>query len=64
MGNIMAAFYRNPVPIMVVFALVGALAIYIGQGSLAALVFMVLGLLIVLWDAHNDPHIPEAPTIT
>jgi hypothetical protein len=37
---------------------------YIGQGTLAAFAFMLLGLLIVLWDAHTDPHIPEAPSIT
>jgi hypothetical protein len=64
MSTVMAAFYRNPIPIMVVLALCGALAVYLAQGSVAAVVFMVLGLLIVLWDAHTDPHIPEAPTIT
>ena len=29
-----------------------------------AFAFMLLGLLIVLWDAHTDPHIPEAPSLT
>jgi hypothetical protein len=45
-------------------AALGALCIFIGQTTAAAFLFMLLGLMIVLWDAHTDPHIPEAPTLT
>ena len=64
MGKPLDAFYSNAVVYLVVIAAVGAVLAYIGQGTLAAFAFMLLGLLIVLWDAHTDPHIPEAPSIT
>ena len=58
------AFYRNAVVCLVVVAVLAALCIYIGQTTAGAFLFMVLGMMIVLWDAHTDPHIPEAPSIT
>jgi hypothetical protein len=64
MGQIMDAFYRNPVIYLLGAAALGALCIFIGQTTAAAFLFMLLGLMIVLWDAHTDPHIPEAPTLT
>lgn len=64
MGKALDAFYGNAIVYLVVIAAVGAVLAYIGQGTLAAFAFMLLGLLIVLWDAHTDPHIPEAPSIT
>ena len=64
MGKALDAYYSNAVVYLVVIAAVGAVLAYIGQGTLAAFAFMLLGLLIVLWDAHTDPHIPEAPSIT
>lgn len=57
-------FYRNAVVFLVVVAALAALCIYIGQTTVGAFLFMVLGMMIVLWDAHTDPHIPEAPSIT
>jgi len=57
-------FYRNAVVCLVVVAVLAALCIYIGQTTVGAFLFMVLGMMIVLWDAHTDPHIPEAPSIT
>jgi hypothetical protein len=41
-----------------------ALAVYIGQTTVGAFLFMLFGLLIVLWDAHTDPHVPPAPSLT
>lgn len=64
MGKVFDAFYGNPVVYMAIAAALGALCAYIGQGTIAAFLFMLLGLMIVLWDAHTDPHIPEAPSIT
>lgn len=63
MGQVLEAFYRNAVVYLLVVAVLGALFIYIGQTTVAAFLFMLLGLLIVLWDAHTDPHIPPAPSI-
>ena len=64
MGQIFDAFYRNTVVYLVVVAALGALCVYIGQTTAAAFLFMVLGLMIVLWDAHTDTHIPPAPSLT
>ena len=64
MGQIMEAFYRNSIVYLLGVAALGALCVYIGQGTPAAFLFMLFGLLIVLWDAHTDPHIPPAPSIT
>ncbi|CAA9228270.1 MAG: hypothetical protein AVDCRST_MAG08-971 [uncultured Acetobacteraceae bacterium] len=64
MGQVIDGFYRNAVVYLVVVAAVGALCIYIGQTTIAAFLFMLLGLMIVLWDAHTDPSIPPAPSIT
>lgn len=58
------AFYANAVVWLVAVAALGALCLYFGLGTVGAFLFMLLGLLIVLWDAHTDPHIPEAPSIT
>ena len=64
MGRILNAFYANAVVYLVVITALASLCLYIGQGTAGAFLFMVLGMLIVLWDAHTDPHIPEAPTLT
>lgn len=64
MGKALDAFYSNAVVYLVVIAALGAVFVYIGQGTLGAFAFMLLGLLIVLWDAHTDPHIPPAPSLT
>lgn len=64
MSRILNAFYANAVVYLAAVAVVGALCLYIGQTSAGAFLFMLLGLMIVLWDAHTDPHIPEAPSLT
>ena len=64
MGKVLDAFYGNAAIYMAVVAAIGALCVYLGQGSAGAFLFMLLGLMIVLWDAHTDPGIPAAPTIT
>ncbi len=64
MAQIMETFYRSAVVFMAVAAVLGALCVYIGQTTAGSFLFMVLGLMIVLWDAHTDPHIPPAPSIT
>ena len=58
------AFYANAIVFLVVIAVPGALALYLEWSTAGAFLFMLLGMLIVLWDAHTDPHIPEAPSIT
>jgi hypothetical protein len=57
-------FYRNAVVVLVVVAVLAALFIYIGMTTVGAFLIMVFGMLMILWDAHTDPHIPEAPSIT
>jgi hypothetical protein len=57
-------FYSNPLVFIAVVAVVAALCIYIGLTTVGAFLFMVLGLMIVLWDAHTDSHIPPAPSLT
>ncbi len=64
MMQVLDAFYRNPVVYLVVVAALGALCVFIGQTTVAAFLFMLLGMMIVLWDAHTDSHIPPAPTLT
>ena len=64
MGKALDAFYSNAVVYLAGVAVLAALAVLIGQGTVAAFLFMVLGMLIILWDAHTDPHIPPAPTIS
>ena len=56
-------FYNNAVVSLVVVAVLAALCVYVGMTTVGAFLFMLLGLLIVLWDAHTDSHIPPAPTI-
>lgn len=63
MGKVFDAFYGNAVVYLAVVAALGALAVLIGQGTAAAFLFMLLGMLIILWDAHTDPHIPPAPSL-
>ena len=58
------AFYSNAVVCLVVVAVLAALCVYIGQTTVAAFLFMLLGMMIVLWDAHTDSHIPPAPSLT
>jgi hypothetical protein len=64
MGQIFETFYRNAVVCLVAVAVLAALAVYIGQTTVGAFLFMLFGLLIVLWDAHTDPHVPPAPSLT
>ncbi len=64
MGQVLDRFYRNAVVWLAVVALLGAACVYIGQTTIGAFLFMLLGLLIVLWDAHTDPHVPPAPSLT
>ena len=64
MGQALEFFYRNAVVTLAVVAALAALCAYIGQTTVSAFLFMLLGLLIVLWDAHTDPHIPPAPSLT
>jgi hypothetical protein len=63
MGQVLDAFYRNAVVFLVAVAALGALCVFIGQTTPAAFLFMLLGLLIVLWDAHTDPNVPPAPSL-
>ncbi len=64
MRQALDTFYSNAVVILVVVAALGALFVYLELGTVAAFLFMVLGMLMILWDAHTDPHIPPAPTLT
>ena len=64
MGKALDAYYRNPIVYLAVMAALGALCIWIGLNTPGAFLFMLLGMLIVLWDAHTDSHIPEAPSLT
>jgi hypothetical protein len=64
MDRALNAFYSNAVVYMVAVAALGALCAYIGQTTITAFLFMVLGMMMVLWDAHNDPHVPPAPSLT
>lgn len=64
MGKVMNAFYSNAVVYLAVVAALGALCLFLGLGTPGAFLFMLFGMLVVLWDAHTDPHIPEAPSIT
>ena len=63
MNKVLDAYYRNPIVYLAVVAL-GALCIWLGLSTPGAFLFMLLGMLIVLWDAHTDSHIPEAPSLT
>lgn len=64
MGRALDVFYGNAVVYLIAVAALGALCLFVGMTTVGAFLFMLLGLLIVLWDAHTDPHIPEAPSIT
>lgn len=64
MGQIFETFYGNAVVCLIAVAALGALCVYIGQTTAAAFLFMLLGLMVVLWDAHTDPRIPPAPSLT
>ena len=64
MNQALEFFYRNAVVCLAVVAVLAALCVYIGQATPGAFLFMLLGLLTILWDAHTDPHIPPAPTLT
>ena len=57
-------FYRNAVVYLIAVAVLAALCVYIGQSSVAAFLFMLRGMLMILWDAHTDDHIPPAPSLT
>ena len=64
MMQVLDAFYRNPVVYLIAVAVLAALAVFIGMTTVAAFLFMLLGLMMILWDAHTDDHIPPAPTLT
>ena len=57
-------FYRNAVVFLLVVAVLAGLTIYIGLTTVGAFLVMLFGLMMILWDAHTDPHIPEAPSLT
>lgn len=63
MRKALDAFYGNAIVYLGVVAALGALAVFIGQGTVAAFLFMLLGMMIIMWDAHTDSHIPEAPSL-
>ncbi len=64
MFQALEVFYKNAVVCLIAVAVLAALCVYIGQPTVAAFLFMLLGMLMILWDAHTDPHIPPAPSIT
>jgi len=64
MMRVLDVFYSNPVLYIAVVGVLGALSHYIGLTTVGAFLFMLLGMMIVLWDAHTDSHIPPAPTLT
>ncbi len=64
MTRALDAFYSNAVVYLAGVAALAALCVYIGQTTIGAFLFMLLGMLIILWDAHTDPHIPPAPSLT
>ena len=64
MGQAMEVFYRNAVVCLIAVAVLGGLAVYIGQTTVGAFLFMLLGMMMIIWDAHTDSHIPPAPTLT
>ena len=53
MGRVLDAFYSKPVVYLVAIAVLAALCVYIGQTTIGAFLFMLFGLLIVLWDASE-----------
>ena len=57
-------FYRNAVVFLLVVAVLAGLTIYLGLTTVGAFLVMLFGLMMILWDAHTDPHIPEAPSLT
>jgi hypothetical protein len=63
MMQVLNAFYRNAVVTLIAVAVLAALTIYIGMTTVGAFLVMLFGMLIILWDAHTDPHIPEAPAL-
>ena len=64
MSQAMDFFFRNAVACLIAVAVLAGLCAYIGQATPAAFLFMVLGMGMIIWDAHTDPHIPPAPTLT
>jgi hypothetical protein len=62
--HVLDVFYKNAVVYLIIVAVLAALCVYIGLGTVGAFLFMLLGMLMILWDAHTDPHIPEAPSLT
>jgi hypothetical protein len=64
MLQLLDAFYRNAVVYLILVAVLAGLCVYIGLTTVGAFLVMLLGMLMILWDAHTDPHIPEAPSLT
>ena len=64
MMHALDTFYRNAVVFLLVVAVLAGLTIYLGLTTVGAFLVMLFGLMMILWDAHTDPHIPEAPTLT
>jgi len=64
MTQALETFYRNAVVFLLVVAVLAGGTIYMGFTTVGAFLVMLLGLMMILWDAHTDPHIPEAPSLT
>ena len=64
MMHALDTFYRNAVVFLLVVAVLAGLTIYLGLTTVGAFLVMLFGLMMILWDAHTDPHIPEAPSLT
>lgn len=63
MTRLLDAFHANTVVVLIVVAVLGGLSWFLGLKTPAAFLFMLLGLMIVLWDAHTDDHLPAAPSL-
>ena len=64
MMRVLDVFYSNPLVYMAGVAVLAALCGWLGITTRGAFLFMVLGMMIVLYDAHTDSHIPPAPSLT
>jgi Na+/alanine symporter len=64
LSQVLDAFTKNAVLYLIIVAVLAGLSIWMGLTTIGAFLVMVLGMMMILWDAHTDPHIPEAPTLT
>ena len=60
LSQVLDAFTKNAVLYLVIVAVLAGLSIWMGLTTVGAFLVMVLGMMMILWDAHTDPHIPEA----